>query len=55
MKFWNRTWLCFAIYDIEVHIMLNLIRIIKVWEKFNFNVAVKCESLFSGFYEKILR
>jgi len=50
MKFWNQARLCLAIYDFEARIMLSLFLTFQgtglpVWEKFNFNVAAKCESV----------
>jgi len=55
MKFRNQTRLCLAIYDFEARIMLSLCLTfqdtrLRIWEKFNSNVAAKCESLFSDFY-----
>jgi len=55
MKFRIEARLCLAIYDFEVHIMLNLCLTFKgtrlpVWEKFNSNVAAKCEYILSDFY-----
>jgi len=55
MKFWIQARLCLAIYDFEARIMLILcltfqVTRLPVWEKFNFNVAAKCEYIFSDFY-----
>jgi len=55
MKFRNQARLCLAIYHFKAHIMLmiNFSRYRNtgtVFKKFNSNVAVKCESLFSNFY-----
>jgi len=53
MKFWIQAQLCLAVYDFEARIMLSLTfqgTILPVWEKFNSNVAAKCEYTFSDFY-----
>jgi len=55
MKFQNQARLCLAIYHFEAHIMLSLCLTFQgtgllVWEKINFNVAVKGKSLSSDFY-----
>jgi len=52
MKFRNQTRLCLAIYDFEARIMLSLcltFQGLPVREKFNSNVAAKCEYIFSDF------
>jgi len=50
MKFRNQARLCLAIYDFEPQIMLSLCLTflgtrLPVCEKFNSNVAAKCDSL----------
>jgi len=55
MKFQIQARLCLAIYDFEARIMLSLCLTFQstsllVWEKFNSNVAAKCEYIFSDFY-----
>jgi len=55
MKFWIQAQLCLAVYDFEARIMLSLCLTFQgarlpVWEKFNSNVAAKCEYIFSDFY-----
>jgi len=55
MKFRIQARLCLAIYDFEARITLSLCLSFQgtrlpVWEKFNFNVADKCEYIFSDFY-----
>jgi len=55
MKFRIQAQLCLAIYNFEAHIMLSLCLTFQgiklpIWEKFNFNVAAKCEYIFSDFY-----
>jgi len=55
MKFRIQARLCLAVYDFEVRIMLSLFLTFQgtrlpVGEKFNSNVAAKCEYTFSDFY-----
>jgi len=53
MKFRIQARLCLAIYDFEARIMLSLTfqgARLPVREKFNSNVAAKCEYIFSHFY-----
>jgi len=54
MKFRIQARLCLAICDFEAHIMQLILNFSSyrnpVWEKFNSNVAAKCEYLFSDFY-----
>jgi len=55
MKFRKQARLCLAIHDFKAHIMLSLCLTFQgtglpVWEKFNSNMAAKCEYLFSDFY-----
>jgi len=51
MEFWNQARLCLAIYNFEARIMLSLYltfqgtRLLK-WEKLNYNVAAKSESVY---------
>jgi len=51
MKFRNQARLCLAIYDFEAHIMLTLCLTFQgtrlpEWEKFDYIVAAKCESVY---------
>jgi len=54
MKFRNQARLCLAVFDFEAHSMLSLCFTFQgtrlpVCEKFNSNVAAKCEFIFSDF------
>jgi len=50
MKFWNQARFCLGVFDFEAHIMLSCCLTFQggglaVWEKFNSDVAAKCEVL----------
>jgi len=49
MKFWIQARLCLAIYDFETLCLTFQGTRLPVREKFNSNVAVKCEYILSDF------